>query len=90
MKLSYDLALIDDSAYSTFRFGDGNLPVFIAYVDCKGTESSIANCTYSTESSSITRCLRYNDGRVGVQCRSSENIIMIAQILRILVCHAFL
>ena len=82
MKLSYDLALIGDSAYSTFHFGNGSLPVNIAYVDCKGTESSIANCMYSTGSSLINGCLRYNGGRVGVQCRSSENIIiiMIAQI----------
>ena len=65
---------IGNSAYSTFRFGNGALPVNIAYVGCKGTESSIANCTYSTSSSSISNCIR-NYGRIGVQCRSSEAII---------------
>ena len=62
------------SAYSTFSFGNGSLPVNIAYVYLKGTESSLANCTYSTGQSSINRCLRYNDGRIGVQCRPGENI----------------
>ena len=54
---------------STFRFGRGSLSISIAYVDCRGTESTLAECTYSTRR--ISSCSMYG-GVVGMVCKTGE------------------
>jgi hypothetical protein len=53
----------------TFSFGRGSLPVLVKYVYCKGYESNIGECTYST--SGLSDCPHYRRDIVGVHCISS-------------------
>lgn len=34
--------------YSTYDFGRGNIPINMAYVWCRGTESTLAECVYES------------------------------------------
>ena len=54
---------------STFGFGRGSLPILVRYVYCRGYESSIGECTYST--THLSDCLLYGGDIIGVQCISS-------------------
>ena len=62
---------LDDSTYS---FGTGSAPINIANVYCRGFESSLAECGFSTGLSThgLSNCARYGGSIVGAQCRSSE------------------
>ena len=64
------------SESSTYYFGRGSSPVNITYVYCSGTESSLADCSYSTRQSSVSNCIQ-NYNIIGVQCRSGIDIIAI-------------
>ena len=46
----------------------------IAYVTCRGSESSLAECSYTTHFSST--CVR-SSGVVGVQCRSGRQTLIL-------------
>ena len=58
-------------------FGLGTGPIFLDYVECAGTESSLLNCTcrevhYKSEYNMYhSNCLDYND--VGVVCPSCKS-----------------
>ena len=69
--LSGGIMIIDlYSDYSTYGFGRGTIPINMAYVGCRGTESTLAECAYTSQQSSC-----YN-GIIGVHCsdQSSNNI----------------
>ena len=51
---------------SSYNFGTGNAPIHMNYVHCTGIESTIANCTYGSGSST---CYSY-EGIIGVECKS--------------------
>lgn len=63
---------MSNSEMSTYGFGRGRLPVHIAYVTCRGSESSLAECSYATQFSNT--CVRYS-GVVGVECRSGRKTL---------------
>ena len=66
------------SESSTYSFGRGATPASIAYVNCRGTESNLAECTYST-GQILSSCISYDDDRIGVYCKSgmSKSIALI-------------
>ena len=57
---------------STQGFGRGSVPVSITDVNCRGTESNLAECSYSTNRQS--NCEQYSGHIIGVQCKSGKNI----------------
>ena len=67
-----DLFYLD---YSTFQFGRGSLSTEIAYVNCRGSESSLAECSFTTSTSSINNCNRYSGNTIGVHCKSSKHAL---------------
>ena len=56
---------------STPRFGRGSLPVIAYSVNCRGFESSLAECTFSTSSRST--CYSW-ESIVGVVCKYGMEI----------------
>ena len=59
---------------STFGFGRGSLPILAKYVYCRGYESNIGECTYST--TGLSDCFHYGGDIVGVQCISSSSFVL--------------
>ena len=80
---------------STLQFGNGSLPVTIASVDCRGYESSLVECAYSTRYNNLNRChmnhYRYRNP-VGILCKPSMNACIINVIVEIFssecICHS--
>ena len=54
---------IDNSSH---HFGAGSAPIHMQYVECRGSESTIANCLYR---SGPRVCQSYK-GIIGVRCQS--------------------
>ena len=62
---------IDNSSH---HFGAGSAPIHMQYVSCIGSESTIANCMYT--SGPHHTCLSYK-GIIGVQCQSGTKYLCI-------------
>ena len=52
-------------------FGPGEGPVFMTYVNCRGTESTILECSYSTIRETLSCGL---ESDAGVQCLGKGDI----------------
>ena len=76
MMVHIDIELIGElfPVYSSYHFGNGSSAMRKAYTTCRGFESSLAECAFtsSTYIYSISHCNR-NYGSVGVLCRASKH-----------------
>ena len=58
---------------STHSFGEGSVLVTIRNIQCRGSESSLAECVYTT---SQNTCSRDEHGIIGVQCAPGKKKLL--------------
>ena len=60
---------------STYGFGRGSSRVLVKHVSCRGYESNIGECTYST--TGLSNCLSSGSDVIGVHCIPSQDYLLI-------------
>ena len=71
-----DVILLSYSDSSSFSFGEGSTPIHMRSIYCKGIESSLVECEYTTTPSrDCTGDYGLTRGIIGVQCGSRKNIV---------------
>ena len=65
-------------------FGPGEGPVFMTYVNCRGTESTILECSYNAISAALSCGL---ESDAGVQCVGKGDTSLLTYVLVFILYH---